>query len=191
MMTIQAILLCAGRGTRFDATGNSSKLLAPLSTGVLVLEAALNHLMAVDLHPLAIANPSQEQVKSFLTQQAISWVESPQADQGMGFSIATGVRHSEDVDGWLICLGDMPYIKQETLAQLLKAIEQYPQSIVAPVYQGKRGHPVFIPKIFKEDLLDLQKDEGPRHLMKHGPVVLMDTNDAGILRDIDQPSDLI
>jgi len=191
MMTIQAILLCAGRGTRFDATGNSSKLLAPLSSGVLVLEAALNHLMAVNLHPLAIANPSQEQLKSFLTQQGISWIESLQADQGMGYSIATGVRHSEKADGWLICLGDMPYLRPETLAQLLKTIEQHPQSIVAPIHQGQRGHPVFIPAIFKQDLLGLQKDEGPRHLMKHGPVVLMDTNDAGILRDIDQPSDLI
>lgn len=191
MTTIQVILLCAGRGTRFDVTGKSSKLLALLPSGKVVLEAALDNLLAANLHPLAIVNSSQDQIKFFLTQQGILWIESPEADQGMGYSIATGVRRSEGADGWLICLGDMPYVSSETIAQLLTTIEQHPQSIVAPIYQGQRGHPVFIPAIFKQDLLDLQKDEGPRHLMKHGPVVLMDTNDAGILYDIDQPSDLV
>jgi molybdenum cofactor cytidylyltransferase len=108
----------------------------------------------------------------------------------MGYSIAAGVRHSQEADGWLICLGDMPYVQAETIAQISAVAIKHPDAIVAPFYQGRRGHPVFIPKSFKQDLLSLQKDEGPRHLMMGGPLIQVDTMDTGIYRDIDLPSDL-
>lgn len=191
MKHIQVLLLCAGSGSRFDPSGQTSKLLAPLPAGKVVLGAALQHVLDVYPQPLAIVNPSQDQVKAFLTEQSVSWIEAPDAQLGMGYSIAAGVRHSGEVDGWLICLGDMPYIQPPTIAQVLEMAQQNPEAIVAPICDGQRGHPVFIPRIFKEDLLSLQKDEGPRHLMKHGPVVLMPTQDTGIYRDIDVPSDLV
>lgn len=191
MMHIQVLFLCAGEGRRFDPSGQASKLLAPLPSGVLVLGAALQNLLAVCAQPLIVVNPSQSQVKDFLAKQGVSWLEVSDAKLGMGYSLAAGVRYSEEADGWLICLGDMPYIQPQTIAQVLEVALQNPEAIVAPICDGQRGHPVFIPRIFKEDLLALQKDEGPRHLMKRGPVVLMSTQDTGIYRDIDVPSDLV
>lgn len=191
MMHIQVLLLCAGKGSRFDPSGQTSKLLAPLAAGETVLGAVLQHLLGVCPQPLAIVNTSQHQVKDFLTERAVSWIEVTDDKLSMGYSIAAGVRHSEEADGWLICLGDMPYIQSSIIAQVLDVASQNPEAIVAPVCDGQRGHPVFIPSRFKEDLLNLQKDEGPRHLMKHGPLVLISTRDTGIYRDIDVPSDLI
>jgi len=190
MMNIQALLLCAGQGNRFDQTGRISKLLAELPSKKIVLGLALDSILPTFPHPLAVVRPEQAEVKQFLTNRGIELIEDADAKLGMGYSIAAGVRHSEQADGWLICLGDMPYVKAETIAQISATAIKHPDAIVAPFYQGKRGHPVFIPRSFKEDLLGLQKDEGPRHLMMNGPLIQVDTIDTGIYRDIDLPSDL-
>lgn len=192
MMNIQILLLCAGQGRRFDPTGRTSKLLATLPMGDVVLGLAIQSLQVFPEHQLlAVVDPSQEHVKAYLSHQGVDWVEASDARLGMGYSIAAGVRHSEQADGWLICLGDMPFIQSETIAQVLSAVKAYPDSMVAPICDGQRGHPVWIPKIFQRDLLDLKKDEGPRHLMRRGPLVMINTTDSGIYRDIDTPSDLV
>ena len=191
MMNIQALLLCAGQGSRFDQTGRTSKLLAELPSKKIVLGLALDSILPTFPRPFAVVRPEQAEVKQFLTNRGIELIEDADAKLGMGYSIAAGVRHSQEADGWLICLGDMPYVQAETIAQISAVAIKHPDAIVAPFYQGRRGHPVFIPKSFKQDLLSLQKDEGPRHLMKRGPVVLMSTQDTGIYRDIDVPSDLV
>ena len=190
MMNIQALLFCAGQGSRFDQTGRNSKLLAELPSKKIVLGLALDSILPTFPRPLAVVRPEQAEVKQFLTNRGIELIEDADAKLGMGYSIAAGVRHSQEADGWLICLGDMPYVQAETIAQISATAIKHPDAIVAPFYQGQRGHPVFIPKSFKQDLLSLQKDEGPRHLMMGGPLIQIDTMDTGIYRDIDLPSDL-
>lgn len=192
MTNIQILLLCAGQGSRFDPTGRTSKLLAPLPLGGVVMGAAIDSLSAFPEHPLlAVIESSQEQVKAYLSDREVAWVEAPDAQLGMGYSIAAGVRDSQEADGWLICLGDMPYIQSSTIAQILSVAKAHPESIIAPSCDGRRGHPVWIPGIFKQDLLGLKKDEGPRHLLDRGPLVLINTTDRGIYQDIDTPADLL
>ena len=192
MLNIQALLLCAGKGSRFDPGASSSKLLAPLSNGVAVLEQASHHLLAAHLRPLAIIGQmEQDRLKDLLIGLSISWVVAKQSDLGMGFSIAEGVKHSMHADGWLICLGDLPYVQTQTIQEIIATAQSHPDSIVAPMCDGQRGHPVFIPKKFREDLLALRKDEGPRHLMTNGPLFELTTSDTGIYRDVDVPSDVI
>jgi CTP:molybdopterin cytidylyltransferase MocA len=60
------------------------------------------------------------------------------------------------------------------------------------VYQGRRGHPIAIPRPLCDTLLTL----APTRTLKDGlaalnpKVVLLDVTDAGVLRDVDVPDDL-
>jgi molybdenum cofactor cytidylyltransferase len=65
--------------------------------------------------------------------------------------------------------------------------------IVVPRYQGQRGNPVGFAAKFTDDLLRLSGDQGARALFEKYPsdVEYIDTDDAGILIDIDTPEDLL
>jgi len=65
--------------------------------------------------------------------------------------------------------------------------------MVAPVYQGQRGHPVGFSARWQQPLQELSGDKGARNLLADypGELELLTTEDAGILKDIDHPQDLI
>lgn len=46
------------------------------------------------------------------------------AAQGMGTSMAAGVRAAGDADGGVIALADMPYIRAETIHRIATALEE-------------------------------------------------------------------
>jgi len=67
-----------------------------------------------------------------------------------------------------------------------------PDGIVAPVYSGKRGHPVGFGQKFFRGLLELEGGVGARHLLQESgsSVVTVEVTDKGVLKDVDTPDDL-
>jgi molybdenum cofactor cytidylyltransferase len=65
-------------------------------------------------------------------------------------------------------------------------------AIAAPAYRGERGHPVGFARRFFEELSALRGDAGAREILRKHPdsIALYDVDDRGVLRDIDEPSDL-
>ena len=109
----------------------------------------------------------------------------------MGASLATAVGASGTVAGWVIALADMPYILPETIGKIAQSLAQG-AAIVAPAYQGERGHPVGVSARFRAQLEALRGDEGARALLKEnaGLVKLIEVDDPGVCRDIYTPADL-
>ncbi len=66
------------------------------------------------------------------------------------------------------------------------------RDLVAPSYQGRRGHPVGIARRFREDLLAFDGDRGAGPLLKRHAetLTLIQCEGPGILLDIDTPNDL-
>jgi len=64
--------------------------------------------------------------------------------------------------------------------------------IAPPAYRGARGHPVGFSRKFFDELAALHGDQGARELLqRHAQsLIVRDTDDPGVLRDIDRPSDL-
>jgi molybdenum cofactor cytidylyltransferase len=113
----------------------------------------------------------------------------------MAASLACGVQHAREADGWLIALADMPYVQPSTVAALAKAVgqgasAQNPAAIAAPLYQGRRGNPVAFGHAHLPALLALAGDQGARSILKNNPVNELTVDDPGILQDIDTPSDI-
>jgi len=63
--------------------------------------------------------------------------------------------------------------------------------ILVPVYKGKKGHPLLIDKKYFDEIFNLNPGIGLRELLQKHPddVALVDTDEAGILRDMDTPDD--
>jgi len=184
---MQPILLAAGRSARFG--GN--KLLHPLADGTPVALAAARNLVAALPGALAVVNAADVELVRLLEDAGLRVSVCPHAEDGMGTSLAWGVSQTADADGWLIALADMPFIAAQTLRAVAETVRE-PLAIVAPVYNGRRGHPVAFGRGHGAALAALSGDSGARALLQahQSKLVLLPCDDPGVLQDIDLPEHL-
>ena len=187
MAEIHGVLLAAGRGRRFG----SHKLLFPLPDGTPIAVAAARALLAAVPRAIAVVCADDAALIARLRAEGMGIVPNPDADAGVGSSIACGVRALPAAHGVVIALADMPWLRAEAIAGVVQSLASG-SAIVAPAYEGRRGHPVGFAARFREELEALQGDEGAREILaRHQEsVTLMPVSDAGVLRDIDTPVDL-
>jgi molybdenum cofactor cytidylyltransferase len=183
------ILLAAGVGSRFDPQGLQNKLLARLPDGTPVAHEAAHRLLLVVPHVLAVVRPGAEALARLLNDAGCDVAFAPAAERGMGASLAAGIQASEDAEGWIVGLADMPRIQVATIEAVARALDGG-APIVAPFYEGQRGHPVGFSAEHRDALLALDGDSGARALLTSQRVMRLDVDDDGILRDVDTPEDL-
>jgi molybdenum cofactor cytidylyltransferase len=183
----KAILLAAGAGTRFGG----GKLLHPLEDGAAIAVHAARNLLEAGLEVLAVVRPGDFPLAELLESEGCSVTRCPNAAQGMGVSLAHGVAMSSDANGWVVALADMPRIRPDTIARVVRAL-MAGAAIVAPACQGDRGHPVAFGRRFLGELQGLSGDSGARALVQRNQALLrvIDCDDPGILLDIDRRGDL-
>ena len=100
-------------------------------------------------------------------------------------SLKVGVSSLGGVSGALVCLGDMPLLRKETVDLLIETHQRFPEKIIAPTFGGRRGHPVLFSVDYFEAILGLGEGEKPNSLLTG--VVEVEVADEGILIDIDTP----
>ncbi|UVW29322.1 NTP transferase domain-containing protein [Massilia sp. H6] len=191
------VLLAAGRGRRFDPAGVRNKLLQQLPGGDLVVLASARRLLACVPRVVAVVPPHDGGVADALRALGCEVTVCAQADSGMGASlvhaIGQSLRDALPAGGWLVALGDMPFVQDATLAALRDAVAPAAAAgtIAVPVYAGRRGNPVAFGARHLDALLALGGDQGARGLLAAHAVTEVAVDDPGILRDIDTPSDLV
>ena len=189
-MRIQRLILAAGAGRRFGA----DKRRARLSSGETLLEATLSVLCPANPLPLLVLRPGETAPAPF--QDQVRVIPPRAGPRGK----ATPCRRREGLGSaaapWLlIALGDMPYLQRETLRALEHACADAqtapgPLPLIAPSFQGQRGHPVAVPSRLRATALALTGDQGLRALFASEPVRLLPGQDPGVCRDVDRPEDL-
>jgi len=181
------IVLAAGRGRRFG----SNKIAARLPDGMAVgLAAARNLETAVDRMLVVIAERNGE-TEALFQAAGYTTVYAEDAGAGMAHSLACGVRSSADSGAWIIALADMPFVAATTMTKLAAMLRSQ-MPIVVPRFNGQGGHPVGFAARFADELSALSGDRGAREIVeRHATLVhYLDSDDAGIIRDIDTPEDL-
>ncbi len=180
-------MLAAGAGSRFGG----GKLLHPLADGTPLGVVAARKLLAALPEVLAVVRPGDDELAHLLRDAGCEVSVCAKAVHGMGCSLAHAVAKRRDADGWVIALADMPVLKAETIESVVQALSAG-AALAAPVYQGRRGHPVGIGSRFCDDLLNLSGDAGARDIMAahKNEIVLIDCDDPGALLDIDRREDL-
>jgi molybdenum cofactor cytidylyltransferase len=181
------ILLAAGKSRRFG----SNKLLHPATDNTPMLLVAAQKLVNVLPGSITVINQELVPYTDQLEQLGMRVVVNEESSRGIGSSIARGVLASQDATGWLIALADMPYIKIDTIAQLANKLKNG-ADIIAPVIERQRGHPVGFSQRYKDQLIALNDDVGARQIIagSQDQLELIPTNDAGVVMDVDQASDI-
>jgi molybdenum cofactor cytidylyltransferase len=187
-LNVAAILLAAGSASRFG----SDKLLHPLPHSVPLAIQSVRHLRAVfEQNVFVVVRPGAMALSELLQKEGCEVVPCERAADGMGASLACGVRAAGTADAYLVALADMPFIRPSSVAavrdELLKGA-----SLAAPYFRARRGHPVGISSRFRDALLQLKGDEGAKKLFTAhaSEIVKVPVGDPAVLRDIDTPSDL-
>lgn len=187
-----AILLAAGLGTRFRqiAGSDSDKLLARChghdGRERAVLEHALLALHGQVERVVLVTRPENGGAIALGLAHGCELVTL--ASAGMGESIAAAVARVPDYAGWLIALGDMPFIRPATVARVAAALRG--ELIVVPTWQGRRGHPVGFGRAYGKGLAGLSGDAGAKRLFRDGRLLELAVEDPAILWDIDSPEAL-
>lgn len=186
MTDIVGVLLAAGRGARFG--GN--KLLSPLSDGTRVAVAAARHLRAALPVSYAVVRDDDETLKQLLSAEGLHIVVNPNADEGMGISLARGVA-AAGADGWVIALADMPAIRPGTIRAVADALAAG-APLAAPIFHGQRGHPIGFARRFRAALTSLSGDRGGRDILSQytDELHLIEVDDPGVFHDIDRVADI-
>ncbi len=194
---LHAVVLAAGQGARFGGaklleTWRGAPILhgalaaafaAPARTVTLVTGA---HAEAVEACALAFADGRPDGAR-------LRIVHAPDHAEGLSASLRAGMRClPEEATGMLLFLGDMPGVPAGVAEPLAGALASGALA-AAPRHAGRRGHPVAISKALFPELMKLDGDRGAARVLADlgDRLALVDTDDAGVLLDIDQPSDLV
>ena len=185
---VAAIVLAAGLSRRM---GGPNKLLAELG-GVPVVTIVVDALVASKVdRVLVVVGHEADRVRAALSERAVTFVENADYEEGLGASLRAGIAAvGDDVDGALIALGDMPWIRTEHVNKLISAFERNgPRSICVPIHDRKRGHPVLWSSRHFPEMRKLHGDVGARALLeKYSDAVLeLPIDDAAVHLDIDSP----
>ncbi len=181
------ILLAAGSASRFG----SNKLLHSLLTGVPIAVTAARRLKAALPRCIAVVRPGAEPLAALLAAEGFEIVVCANADEGMGASLACAAGAAGSVEGYLVALADMPFIRASSVEAVRDALIGG-APLVAPYFRARRGHPVGIAGRYRAELLAARGDEGARQLLQAhaAELVKIPLGDPGVIRDIDTPADL-
>jgi len=191
--SIGVIILAAGSGSRFRqvAGPDKDKLLADCTgrDGAVrsVIEQVLVNLPASLEKRVLVTSSERPQVIRMAQAYGCDFVEMD--SPGLGDSIAAGVRACPDVDGWLIVLGDMPFILTSSYEQVAAGVRE--DGICVPVLGGEYGHPVGFGRVFGPKLMALTGDRGAKVLFAGAQVVEVSVDDPGVTWDVDVPEALV
>jgi molybdenum cofactor cytidylyltransferase len=198
MAEIGALVLAAGRSTRFRAAGGDgpSKLVAPLAGSPLVRHA-VNAALASRARPvIVITGHAREAVEAALAGLTIGLAHNPDFASGLASSLKAGIAAlPNEVAGALVLLGDMPAVDAALLDRLIDAFAASPSALaVVPVQAGRRGNPALLSRALFPAIVGLAGDEGARRLLREADParivdVLVDDGEAATL-DVDTPEDL-
>jgi len=187
---IAALLLAAGQSSRMG----SNKLLAEIDGRPMVARVA-QRLLSSHARPIvAVLGNEADRVDAALGKLPVERVRNPAFAEGLSSSLKAGLAAlPADVDGVIVCLGDMPLVAGRDLDRLIAAFNPLEgRAIIVPTRRGKRGNPVLWAKRFIPEMAELAGDVGAKHLIgEHAELVCeVEMDSDGVLVDIDTPDAL-
>lgn len=194
MARIVGVLLAAGQGARFGGDKLLATVAVPSAGGaadVPIGVAAARNLVEAIPDSIAVVRPRDAALAAHFTSAGLRVVPCANAGDGMSATLACGVAATADADGWIIALGDMPWIAPATIRAIADAVASG-ADIAAPSYRGQRGHPIGFSRRHFDALLSLTGDAGARPVIARNidRVTWIDVDDAGVVQDVDTRSDL-
>jgi molybdenum cofactor cytidylyltransferase len=188
---VGAIILAGGSSTRMG----KAKQLLPLGHSTVLTQTIANVRGAEVNEIVLVLGASAEIIHRQLPLpllKGLKVVVNNSYVEGMSSSLRAGIsaldQHSEAA---LIILGDQPFIRSQTMDQVIRAYRRDQAQIVIPSFQGSRGNPVLLDRSVFSEVMALEGDTGCRAIFGNHleGIAKVEVEDEGILLDIDDPDD--
>ena len=186
---VSAVVLAAGMSTRMGRL----KQLLPFD-GKPLLQIVLDTLSqtAVDDIVLVLGFGADE-IRRHIDLGSARLVINEAFREGMSTSLSVGISNlAPQAPAALIVLADQPFLKSQTIDQLIAKYLEAKPKIAIPTHEGTRGNPVLVDRCIFPELKALTGDVGFRATFgNHTQDILkVPVNDRGILLDLDTTVDL-
>lgn len=188
--TVGGVVLAAGDSSRF---GDDNKLLASVDGAPLVRHVAETACASGLDDAVAVVGHEAAAVSVALDDLPLSVERNDDYAAGQSTSVRCGVAFARenDWDAAVFLLGDMPFVRPETVDRVVAAYRASGDSIVVPRYDDQRGNPVLFDRRHFDALATVSGDRGGRALVEsEAGVLFLDVDDPGVRRDVDTEADL-
>ena len=188
---IGGIYLAAGRSQRMG----QPKLALPWMNGLPIIAHMAELFRQAEVDPIVIVTGADRSaIEACLEKQPVVTVHNPAySELGMIDSVRIGLRSLQETPctAVLISPGDLPAMTVETIRSLIATFKRIRASIVAPSFDGRRGHPVLLSRPEWEAILELDEGKTLRDFLNARPEMIhhLEVSDPGIVLDLDTPED--
>ncbi|MDO6761201.1 nucleotidyltransferase family protein [Tamlana sp. 2_MG-2023] len=185
------IILAAGESKRMG----TAKQLLPWGNSTLIEYVCKTVLKLSPVEIFVVLGANYSKVKAVLESYPVTILKNESWHLGLGTSISCGVQHivnsKKEHDGFLMVLGDQPFVDVSHLERLIDAYKPNSNQIVATLYhKNKFGVPVVFDASYANSLISLVEDSGAKHLLKaHSNFVQTVVSDKRTVVDIDSEAD--
>jgi molybdenum cofactor cytidylyltransferase len=185
---ICAVVLAAGLSSRMGV----QKLLLPFG-GKTVISHIVDQILASTIDEVHIVVGHQaERISNELSGRAVSIVNNPNYESGMLSSVRCGLKSlPEQCRAVMVILGDQPSVTTELINKMLQSYAATEKSILVPLYESKRGHPVLFSLKYRDEIITQYDNVGLRGLLHNHPeeVFELTVSTASVICDMDYPED--
>jgi molybdenum cofactor cytidylyltransferase len=188
---IAAVILAAGQSRRM---GKANKLMEVVNGKPMMLHAVDAAIAAGTKPVVVVTGHEPERIEKTVEGRSVTIVHNPDFANGLSTSLRAAVNAlSDDIEGIVVCLGDMPAVTTAHIEKLMSAFD--PASgrfIVVPTVRGKRGNPVLWHRRYFDQMTQISGDVGARHLIGENEDALVEIamDDDAVLQDLDTPAAL-
>jgi molybdenum cofactor cytidylyltransferase len=195
MSDVAAVILAAGRSTRFAGGGpNATKLTADLHGKPLVRHVADAALASRASPVIVVTGHARVAVQDALAGLPVSVVHNKDYATGLAGSLRAGIAAvPQNASGAVVLLGDMPLVTPDMIDHLIRLFEENSEAdAIAPLTNGRRGNPVLLARSLFAEVAALSGDEGARRLLQTPGIRVLETPIGGdaASADIDTPETL-
>lgn len=172
---IDAVILAGGCSVRFK----SNKLLFTINNKPLILHA-IDSLKDFTSHIYVVTGHYHDEISEVIKNiDKVTVIYNPNYMKGMFSSVQAGIKEtSNDI---LLLPGDCPFVKKETIQKIIDG----KGLLRCPSYKGKSGHPLFIKKELKDEILKLPIDSNLKAFRDQIGYEIIECDDPHIFIDID------
>ncbi len=154
------------------------------------LEILINNLKFAGVEDIfVIVGYNREVVSEFLADKGVNTVYNENFEQGMFTSIKKGIEAARNNgnDCYLMTPVDIPLIPPYIFKAVLNKHYDNSDCFVVPCFDGRKGHPLCIPALFAEEILNSDGENGIKSVTSkyEDKMIRIDTNCEGVTLDMD------
>ena len=189
-MNIALAVTAAGRSLRFG----SDKLAYPFQSST-IGETSFAIYDDIDFcHKVIVLNRASGILDHLKAKHDLQIIINPEPERGLSSSVnlaLLSILQRCDPDGILFAAADMPFVRRESVIELIRLFHSSPDCICSLSYERQRGKPVIFPKHLFPLFKDLTGDTGGRSIIENNLSSLKTVSvEKRELLDIDTIQDL-